>query len=526
MTILQVGSIVQESATYDEGVHLASGYRYWKTGSFALNTEHPPLQKLLSAVPLLPLRLPLPSDPKLLLDQTEYAKAFVYQNTLSADTILLLGRIPTILLSILLMVSVAWAARRYFGSAVGLIAVWFSAMDPNLIAHGRYVTTDVASALFYFLAVVLWVDYQRAPGAGRAAKAGLALGLALSAKFSMIILLPLLPALLLLHWLMVRVQWRAAAALALVSILAVTVVLISYGPESWRTLRGRKIGVQPETVAGVTLPAHTYVTGLRTVLEHSKEGHPAFLLGRQSVTGWWYYFPVVFAVKSTTALLAAVLLAAALGLRHLPVAWRKPRESYIWLALLLAPVVYFGVTLTSHINLGVRHLLPIYPFLYVLCAAALVRALPPRLVFWLASALLLVHSAETLAAYPEYLGFFNAPSGGRAAGPRYLLDSNVDWGQDLKKLKAYTDRANTGMICLDYFGSADPSYFHIRYDYLPKTWDKDERDRMDCIGAISLTFLQDVYIRPGSYQWLRERTPIGLVGSSIALFDLRKPAKP
>ena len=520
---LQVGSIAQESATFDEGVHLATGYRYWRTGSFKLNVEHPPLQKLLSATPLLLLGPPIPSDEKLLVDQSEYARAFLHDGPMDADRLLLLGRLPTILLTILLSLSVVWAGRLYFGAAPALAAVWLCALDPNLIAHGRYVTNDVASALLYFLTVILWVNYLRTPAWRGALWAALALGLALATKFSML----LLPAVLLLILAMQARTWRTAGrgltALFLVCLIAAGVLLASYGPESWRALHGRKIGVEAETIRGVVLPPHTYITGLRTLIDHNSEGHAAYLLGEISERGWWYYFPVVFAVKSTAALLVLLPLAACVSI------WRFRRlltGGFVWAALLLAPVLYFGVAMTSHINLGVRHLLPVYPFLYLLCAAALWRVLPVRAFSIAALSIVAMQATETLAAYPDYLGFFNSPAGGAKAGSKYLLDSNLDWGQDLKKLKVYIDTNRPGPVCLDYFGSALPKYYGIQYEYLPRTWDKVELERMDCIGAISVTLLHDLYIRPGSFEWLRKRTPIGIVGSSIYLYDLRKARQP
>jgi len=527
---LQVDSARQESATFDEAVHLAAGYRYWRTGSFKLNVEHPPLQKLLSAAPLLAVGPPLPADEKLLIDQSEYARVFLYEGPLDADRVLLLGRLPTMLLTALLAVSVAWAGRRYFGAPPALIAVWLCALDPNLIAHGRYVTNDVGSALLYFLTAALWLNYLNAPSWRRAIWVSLALGLALSAKFSMLLLPPVLLLMLTAQWLLRWHSWRAAgrglAALIIVCALAAGVLLASYGPESWRSIRGRRIAVDAETFHGMVLPPHTYLTGLRTLIEHNSEGHPAFLLGEISANGWWYYFLVVFAVKSTTALLLLLPIAGGVALWRLPRLFTDRAGAFLWVALLLPPAVYFGVALTSHINLGARHLLPVYPFLYLLCAGALWRVLTAR-TFRIASlTIVALQAGETLAAHPDYLGFFNTLAGGAKAGPKYLLDSNVDWGQDLKKLRVYIDENRPGKVCLDYFGSAEPKYYGIQYEYLPRTWDKDELERMDCIGAISVTLLHDLYIRPGSFEWLRRRTRIGIVGRSIYLYDLRKPKQP
>ncbi|HEU0122459.1 MAG TPA: glycosyltransferase family 39 protein [Bryobacteraceae bacterium] len=526
LAALQVLSVRQESATFDEGVHLAAGYRYWKTGRYGLNVEHPPLQKLLCALPLLILNPPLPSDPKLLIDQSAFAKAFLYEGPYHADVLLFLGRLPTIAVSALLLLAVAWAARRHFGASVAVPVVWLCALDPNITAHGRYVTTDVTSALCFFLAVFLWVDYWLHPAPRRALCAALALGLALGAKFSMLLLLPLLPGLLLLHTLLYRPPaasvLRSYGVLVLGGVVSLLVVALLYAPESWRVLRGRPIDVKAEPVRGYLLPPHTYLTGVRTVIDHNNEGHTAYLLGEISNKGWWWYFPFTYLVKSTVALLLLTMLALAIGLWKFPLLLRAPRPSYLWSALAAAPLAYFAVTLTSHINIGVRHLLPVVPFVYLLAIGALAALLPARRYLAVAACFVALQAAESLAAFPGYLGFFNVPSGGTAVGSRYLLDSNLDWGQDLKRLKTYIDTQSPGTVCLEYFGSADPKYYGITAEYLPKTWDKDERGRMNCIGVISATLLHDVYIRPGSYEWLRQRQPAGLIGSSLFLYDLRQ----
>ena len=527
MVILQVATLRQESQTFDEGVHLAAGYRYWNTGDFSLNVEHPPLQKLLSAAPLFLLRPPLPTDEKLLIDQSEYARAFLYGGAADGDRLLFYGRMPTVLLSVLLLIAVAWATRRYFGAPVALGALWLCALDPNLVAHGRYVTTDMVSALLFFLTVVLWVNYWLAPTGRGAVWASLAGGLALGAKFSMLLLVPLIPALLLLHAVLLRPGWRTlgrpVSVLAVAAVVAIAIVAGLYAPETWRVFQGRTINVAAETFGGFTFPPSTYLTGLRTLMDHNREGHTAFLLGQVSEHGWWYYFPVVFAVKSPLAVLLLTAMLAGLGVWKLPSLFRTTAVGFVWAALAAAPLAYFAVTLNSRINLGVRHLLPVYPFLYVLGMAALAALLPLRRYLLVAGAVIGLQAVESAVVYPDYLGFFNIAVGGSSAGPRYLLDSNIDWGQDLKKLKRYME-THPGPVCLEYFGSVEPKHYGIHFEYLPKTWDKDERERLDCIGVISHTLLRDLYVRPGSYEWLRQRPQIGLVGSSLALYDLRKPA--
>jgi hypothetical protein len=232
----------------------------------------------------------------------------------------------------------------------------------------------------------------------------------------------------------------------------------------------------------------------------------------------------VFAVKSPIVVLLLSVMLAGIGLWKLPSILRTPATGFVWALFALAPLAYFAVTLNSRINLGVRHLLPMYPFLYVLGMAALAALLPLRRYLLVAGAVIGLQAVESAVVYPDYLGFFNVAAGGSSAGPRYLLDSNIDWGQDLKKLRTYMDK-HPGPVCLEYFGSVEPKHYGIHYEYLPKTWDKDERERLDCIGVISHTLLRDLYIRPGSYEWLRQRPQIGRIGSSLAVYDLRKPAR-
>jgi hypothetical protein len=136
--------------------------------------------------------------------------------------------------------------------------------------------------------------------------------------------------------------------------------------------------------------------------------------------------------------------------------------------------------------------------------------------------LLAAHAAESLSAYPHYLPFFNTAAGGPSAGPRYLSDSNVDWGQDVKKLRAYLAERNAMEPCISYFGNTPLRYYGIGEHDVPVTDDLEARKNVNCIAAVSVTELQGVYGNPGKYAWLREREPDARIGYSIYVFDLRK----
>jgi hypothetical protein len=174
------------------------------------------------------------------------------------------------------------------------------------------------------------------------------------------------------------------------------------------------------------------------------------------------------------------------------------------------------------VDIGERYLLPVYPFVFILAAAAITRttwrgALPVGAVL---AAMLVIESASI---YPHYLAFFNFAVGGPNAGPRYLLDSNLDWGQDLRNLRDDWIARGRPKLCLLYFGTALPEYYGLKHEEVPRTGQVAQREAVDCIAAVSATPLYDLYLDPGDMQWLRERQPMAKIGYSIYLYDLRKP---
>ena len=521
MTALQIGSMMQESSIFDEGIHLTSGYRYLRTGHFLLNPEHPPFQNVLNAAPVLLLNPPLPTDEKVSQDQLGYLTELLYRGPIHVDKLLFAARLSSVALSALLILVVAWATRRFFGAPAAILAATLCSLDPNIIAHGRYVTTDISCTVFYLLTGTLWISYLRNPTKSTCAFAGLSLGLALVSKFSMVVLVPLLPILLIVHAMVTLVPFatleRRILAIVFVYITAVGVIAIVYLPDTMASLNTAIYDQIPAPV----IPFFRYIAGIGVPLLHQKTGHASYLLGTLSSSGWWYYFPFVFAVKSPVGLLLLFSLAIWGAIRRLPRMIQERMEASTFVLMLLPALVYFSIVLISNINIGIRHILPIFPYLYVVCSAVLARVLPEKKFLATAGLLIALQATESLAIYPDYLAFFNFASGGPKAGPGYLLDSNLDWGQDLKKLKTYIDTNKPQTLCLDYFGFSDPKYYGVQSVELPKSWEKDKIKKMDCIAAISVTVLKGLYREPGSYDWLGDAKPFGMVGKSIYLYDFR-----
>jgi hypothetical protein len=513
MGVAMVLSVRDDSQTYDEGFHITAGYSYWKTGDYRLNVEHPPLAKMLAALPLLFTAAEFPQREEAWrnADQVEYFGYFVYRNRIDADRLLFLGRLPIILLTLMFGLGVTlFVCRRYSAVAAVATLFWF-ATDANVLAHGRYITTDVAAACFIFAAAMTWM---KALDTGRWRDYGwatVALGLALGAKFSALFLLPVhvVVALWQRKFRFERYLATCAGALLLVALL--------YLPE---TLRIGKLGplaprIDTESPSGqalrqiaedFALPAHPFLMGLADVVVHSQTGHRTYLNGEVSDKGSWKYFPTAFAVKTPLALL--LLIPAALVATGLPV----------WL---LYPLAYFAISLTSSLNIGLRHLLPVYPFLFVLVGVLTARLLRKRLGLVVVGLAAVVQLWEVAHIHPHYLSFFNVAAGGPARGHEYLVDSNLDWGQDAKRLARYMREAGLKEVCMSYFGTASLDYYGIGQIPLLTLPEGTDPRKLNCVAAVSVTNLKDVYTRAGQHSWAKRLTPVRRIGYSIYIFDLR-----
>jgi hypothetical protein len=536
---LEVRSARGETQTWDEGIHISAGYSYWKFGDYSWNVEHPPLVKMVSTLPLVLMGLaaePNGADGKRK-DQVRYGVDFLYKNRRDADSILFAARSANILLTLLFAAAVAWWTRRRYGPAAGLAAAALCAFDPNLIAHGRYVTTDFPVTVFFFFACVLWVEYLEQGSLRRLLAAAAVIGLALITKFSAVLLIPSLVILYAACWVRRPKEFsirRAALAAGTVAATVVLMVAVVYWPETLRCWRTKVPQISSLVVRGnptgeilyylgrkLHLPAHAYLFGLNAVADHNAGGHSSYLLGMRSETGWWYYFPVVFAVKSTMAALAAAVLLLAAALWQV---WKREWITPMTLGLALPPLIYFLFSMTSGINIGMRHILPIYPFLYVGAAAWLATGTNGRPGIYVLGTLVALQIGECGRITPDYLAFFNELAGGPGRGPQYLVDSNIDWGQDVKKLGLWLDaHGGKRRARVYYFGNAQMRYYGIDEMGYPEPLDQKGWDAIDDYCVANVTPLQGVYVPLNSLAPLRMREPVAKIGWSMYVYDLHKP---
>jgi hypothetical protein len=539
---LALTSAELKSPTMDEQNHIARGVAYLGTGDPRLSIEHPPLVNLLSGLLphlLLDLHLPLDTIWWETAEWYHFADLFLWEVNPNAEQIVFLARLPIIGLGMILIALVfRWATTR-FGCRGGLLGAAFCALDPNILAHTRLSTTDVGGTCFAFLATyTLWRTLGRhrsSPSWLRILTSGLAFGLAISAKLSALLFAPILALTVLVDASIgdntdahtQRGQSRLDRAVYNLALLGFTFVI---GLLVLWAAYGFRIG-QLEG-AGLSVPAPPYVKGVRAILDFSASGRPAYLLGRYGHQGWWYYFLVAFLVKTPLPTLVGLLLATGVFLR-------SPKRDDLW--LILPPLAYSLTSVTSSLNIGYRHLLPMLPFLAVHIARLAQTADRPanqsisqrsyRLAFLLLSVFLVLWLIlATICIYPHFLAFFNAVGGGPEEGWRILADSNIDWGQDLKGLKAWMVQEDVDRVRLSWFGSARPEVYDIDYDLLPGVpygyplWDDppfNRRQPEPGVYAISVTNLLGVVFPDHDlYAWFRELKPDAKIGYSLFVYKV------
>uniref|UniRef100_A0A7C2K0P0 Phospholipid carrier-dependent glycosyltransferase n=1 Tax=Schlesneria paludicola TaxID=360056 RepID=A0A7C2K0P0_9PLAN len=450
----------------------------------------------------------------------------------------------------LLLLVFVWLMRRggLWPAAFGTALLAFS---PTLVAHGGLATTDLSAALFGMLGIAAGAWYLESPRLGRLVAWGTAIGAAIAAKYSGIFLLPVACAVLAIaagsqvrspgwrRWL--GAAGRCAASSLLLFLIAGVSCwglhgFMTYGAlkavpldetaeySPWLRLLGRgPVGDALMTFAHEWVPRPAPVEGIFFQLRHNAAGHPAYLMGQTSQFGWWYYFPCAYFFKSTPSELAVTVLVLG-GLLLACLRWRstRPRLDAGLAVLSLSALVVTALLVTAKINIGHRYLILLYPLLALAGGDAVARWSDGRrsLVTWVAVLLLVGQAASSALIQPHDLAYFNGLVGGPQQGRRLLVDSSLDWGQDLPALRD-VQRAHPGRLAFKYFGTALPEAYGVRalnLDELPAGIDRAE------YLAVSATFLQGAYIDGDPFREFRAQTPIASAGYSILVFDLQPPA--
>ena len=562
--LITVTSFLQKSPTVDEPIHLFAGYSYLKWGDFRANPEHPPLAKLWAALPLLAFDLKDPRQssaywnlipqysPDAMYTVADAGEMLFVRN--KAETVFFYAKLQMVFLGVLLGLFVYRWSKELFGFQAAVASLCIYCFDPNILAHSQFVHTDIAfTAMFFIGTYFFWraLDKLSWPNL---VFSSLFFGFAAITKYAYLAVFVVWSVLGIARLFspqpqqcvlglprQVSSRWGKAALLAgvLLSCLVTAYFLIwfAYG------FRFQAIATEGHYLPmAQQLPENPYLRGLIVfITQHhlfpeawiygqlyvfNNLQRDAYLMGSYSDHGFWLYYPVAFVVK--TPLPTLLLLIGTIGLW---IAKKKSQRSGLF--LLIPVVVYFSLGVWSRINIGLRHILPIYPFLFVLlgATAAELWSSGSRVKRGALMALSIWYIWSAIVTYPHYLAFFNEMAGGPENGHKWLLDSNLDWGQDLKGLKRWMDDHAVKKIQFLYFGfysAAAPRYYGIDAVYLPGSWvaydsvkDTSEAPNYLAISANHLFghFLRgerrEDFVKP-----FRSLTPAGIIGHSIFVYRI------
>lgn len=597
MLVIAFFSLLGDSAIMDEVAHLPAGYSYITQHDMRLNPEHPPLIKdlagglvwLWSKISHQPINFPyqIAAWQTDINGQWDFGFDFMYREGNNADLMLFWGRLPMLLILLLLGIYIFKWAGELFGPGAALLSLFLYALSPTFLAHGRFITTDVAAAAAVFIASYYFVRWLKTPNKKNLIVAGLVFGAAQLAKFSVFLLIPLF-IFITLVWIYLQsrkekfwsVVWKNTWKYlgGLIILITVGYVIIVWPVYVFHTINYpierqqqdaefilSSFGIRPIAnliyfLAGMPLwrALAQYGLGLAMVLQRSAGGNTTYFLGEVSAAGSRIYFPLMYLLKETVTLHIFTLIALILALIGFakqrlfkPLNFRLFWTNHIAELLMLSFIVlYWSTSIRSPLNIGVRHILPTFPFVFILIASQIAAWLKIKsgektygfldairqflkklsgtpIKYSLVGTLIIWQAVSVVSIYPSFLAYFNELIGGPQNGFFYVTDSNLDWGQDLKRLAQWVDKNHISKIYVDYFGGAVTSYY-LDNKFLPWWGTRSPKNLNESGGwlAVSATFLQGGRGKPapgfneptGYYRWLDNFKPVTTIGYSIFIY--------
>ncbi|MFH1283638.1 MAG: glycosyltransferase family 39 protein [bacterium] len=512
---LSTSFIFNSAPTYDEGVHLTSGYSYWRTGKVFLNADnHPPFTERFAAIPLLFMDVSFFGRHPHFIRSSEYnfSDIFIYYNRVKAEKLINSGRFAILALGLLLGWLVFFWSKEFYGWKAGIFSFFILVFNPNIIANSSLVTTDIGFTLGFYASIFFIYMFLKKPGLLKGFLLGIFLGVCITSKFPGLIILPIISALFLYYFLKHKFNFifpDTVKQLACMIIGFFAIAVFSYGFDE--------------------LPV--YFVGLNNTFRLMEQGRSTFLCGDYSIRGWWYYFIISFLIKNQIIFILLLLLIL-VKLIKTSVKTRSFLTDEV-LFLLFPAVVYFFIASASKVHIGHRHILPIYPFIAVMMGSFINGFKTEKYRNFSIYSVVILYLSGTVFCTPNYLTYFNIFAGGSKNGYKYMIDSNLDWGQGLKNLGRYIKENNIGPIYLSYFGTADPNYYGIQYRPVgfvstltrkgnPVDISKEKRK----IIAISATNLQANYYNDKStFDYFRAQKPTKVIDHSILVYDITSDLK-
>ncbi len=540
---------------------------------------------------------------------------FLYESGNDADKIIQWSRLGPMLLTLLLIIFIYIWAKELMGRWWALIPTFLFALSPTVLAHGHYVTTDIGAAFGIFIATYYFIKFILKPSRRHLIFAALTFGIAQLMKFSAVLLIPFFVFLIVVFCIwkikneqqkIITVVYRYILPLIAIFAIGYLIVYIVYfvftinypvekqkadtefiltsfakGPDTnWESCKlSSKVELSRRLrcVADINIwmsqnkilrPIGQYLLGVLMVLQRSSGGNTAYFLGEVSASGWWYYFPVVFVLKEPIPSLILILFAFILGIWRIIKGFKfqissvfKKFSDYLGthvaeFSMLVFVIFYWLYSVKSPLNIGIRHILPTMPFVYILAISSLKKWIDGKVIIFsnswkrlfalivnflkvsskgiLVGILIIWYLIETLLTAPYFLSYFNQFGGGINKGYQYVTDSNYDWGQDLKRLAQWANKENINKIAIDYFGGGNPKYYlGNKVEYWNSAEGNPEQSRRIKWLAISINTLQgalgELHLGQSrnpedEYQWLQKikniYKPDAKAGTSIFIYKL------
>jgi hypothetical protein len=533
----------KQTPTVDEFAHMPAGLSYWRHGTLSLYSKNPPLLKYLLTLPQAfseEVIVPVPTEGSLGWGPWFYGKRFMEANKGRYFEVFFSCRLVNILLGLAAGLLIFLWTKRLFGPNAAVAASIFYFFSPTILAHSSLATLDIGCMLTVLATLFCLAGVYQAGGKPyfRLLGCGVVFGLALVSKFTAILLSPLI----LIYFFLQRV-WRGQAKLAILDVIffgiaALFTINAVYGfmgsfarvdAYAFQSSFMKAFFALIPAWLPLPLPAD-FLAGFDAQKLDTETGEfGSYLFGQWSTLGWWYYHPLALLMKSPLLWLLSLLL--------IPLAWRKWSIAGSDKFLLLVPAVFLAIVFSAsnHLNIGVRYLLPIIPFLTILSGGVVSYVIglaknrgAPILILGF---LLLYHVEILRKGHPDYIGFFNLASGGPENGANLMIDSNLDWGQDLYRVRDYlAQRKYEQPIRLLYFGHVAPELYGLKFHLMPE-------ESSSGLIAVSVNFLKGYsYLAPGEdgnwhsigpehTAWLSAYQPIAKLGS-IWVFNIEKPLAP
>ncbi|HUC89427.1 MAG TPA: glycosyltransferase family 39 protein [Patescibacteria group bacterium] len=571
-TFISVLLIHHESATTDEQAHIPAAYSYVMLDNFTLNPEHPPLAKLISGIGFIGSHFNFPTkvlnnNNKLGDRQWQVGAAFLYHSGNNTDSILLRSRLPILAASVIGLFACYLLFAAVSTKKIALYALTFMALSPTVIAHGHLVTTDILVMTTMAIAMLCFIRLLKEQSWAFIIIAGITLAIAELSKFSTVLLFIFYPLAAVLFYYAKKPSLKAAGAVKLMlrvviptfsialafmyAVYALQVIHLSHTAQNnWIVQAtgdpvhhlGTRILLDINKVPPLA-PVVRYIVGFSSSLGRVAVGHGANLLGKDYATSTPLYFPVVSTLKTPSPLLALwVVMAVYLGGR-LKI-YSKKRTNLLGVLLsytkanpvptlgALITLVYFVVACIGHLDIGVRHLLPVFPWVAFLSALWIVTILEKftyktlRIGIVLSSSILTLFVFIALIVYPNYIPYTTEVAGGAPQAYRYYNDSNVDWGQSIKYLAAYVQTHPDELPLYTDQSYADAKNYYTcgNANLCPKLYilGDTQQPPKGSYFAVSETHLTIDWARsPDNLAFLKKQTPLVKIGDSIYVYHIR-----